>query len=465
VSSTPRRKQKKPRVLFPRPSLEGWEGLDLHKPVPGALTRAFPYWAVAGKAELFIYGSHGRKAWVWGKIRQGQRVPVKFEVRRDGCSRGNWYETPTGGFICNTHGFAVTRSSEPVEGIQPPRLDQPLPYTYLKVTRKPALQLARLPDADELEAAEKALKKGTELPGVVASTKTGAYFVALDREETTKAGKFYRTTLGNYVRAEGAERVEGPTMHGELLGSRDGLPLAFVFREQAPVHCPQKDGKLRRCYASGKPPTWNEVTVDGPSISAENVGYHSSLAVDGNGKVHIAHGRGITVTAGAVAKDQISKLRYTTNAGGSWSTTEPVQGSVGNHGGFASIAVGQGKVFITHTNNTDFAVNNGTIYFTSNASGAWSTTTFGSGAAQNGSWSALLLDSQGNAHVAYRDPVTQTLMHATNIGGSWALTSLASQGPSTNGWAAVAQQKSGTIHVTFESGNAKMQHVSFSACP
>jgi hypothetical protein len=284
------RKRQKPRVLVPRPSLEGWEGLDLHQATPGALTKAFPYWAVATKAEVYIHGSHGKSAWVWGRIRHGQRVPVKFKVRRDGCSRGNWYETPSGGFICNTHGFAITKSSEPAPGVRPPRLDRPLPYTYLKLTLKPALQFERVPSADELKAAEKGLKEGTELPGVVASTKKGAYYVAVDREETSrKGGKFFRTTLGYYVSAAGTEVVEGSTMHGELLSpdkdtplarrsvaGEHGLPLAFVYREQTPVHCLQKDKNkkdkkskeksLRRCGVADKHGRFRvagETTVEG----------------------------------------------------------------------------------------------------------------------------------------------------------------------------------------------------------
>jgi hypothetical protein len=220
-------------------------------------------------------------------------------------------------------------------------------------------------------------------------------------------------------------------------------------------------------YASGTPSNWNTVKVDpGPTTGTDSVGYHSSLAVDSKGKVHIAHGIGATITGSSgLPLDQISKLRYTTNAGGSWSTVEPVQGITGNHGGFASLAVDQGKVHITHTSNTDFTSKAGTIYLTSNVGGTWSTTTFGSGSKQSGSNSSLLLDGKGNIHVAYRDPATEMLMHATDISGSWALTPLASQGSTTNGWAAIAQQKNGQLHVTFENGNARMQHVSFSACP
>jgi hypothetical protein len=189
----------------------------------------------------------------------------------------------------------------------------------------------------------------------------------------------------------------------------------------------QKGDKLY--YATGTPPQLTTTMVDDLTINADNVGYHSSLALDSAGKVHIAHGRGNTTLVGGLPWDQIKQLRYSTNAGGSWSTSTPATGSgLGDHGGFASIAVGAGgDLYVTHTDSTQLTATSGTLYLTARKGGTWTSTSVG-----NGAFSSLLLDSKDSPHVAYRDPTTAALMHAVlGSSGGWVKTTIEGLGANT----------------------------------
>jgi hypothetical protein len=239
------------RGRLARPPLAGWPGLAPWwklaglAAAPAGRPDGYSHWAVANERELYIYGSTGEKAWNWGEIRQGQRVPVRYKKAGDHCKRGNWYVTPgaPGGssddaYLCNTHGFTITREGKPGKGVRPPALDSALPFTYLKASEKPTLQFERLPTAKELKEALEALESGVELPDVVEASQEGAFFVALDRPVKGKAGTFYLTIAGHYVRTGDMVRVKASDMRGELLGKGGArLPLAFVHGASAPVSC------------------------------------------------------------------------------------------------------------------------------------------------------------------------------------------------------------------------------------
>lgn len=257
------RRPKAGATLLRRPSLEGWTGLAAPAALAAAKAEArskdFPYWALARDRELFVYGSTGSKPWIWGKVRHGQRVLVKLHKRGDGCKAGNWYQTSTGAYLCNTHGYTISSDDAPLEGMTPPTVQAAMPYVYKKVKDKPALQFSRLPTAAELKQALDARQTGGSMPEVVSGTKEGAYFIAVDQEVSGAGEQFYKSIGGHFVRAANTETVKASTMHGTLLGDKAKLPLAFVFEERAPVFCLEEDKEregrapaLERCGSAEK---------------------------------------------------------------------------------------------------------------------------------------------------------------------------------------------------------------------
>jgi len=222
-------------------------------------------------------------------------------------------------------------------------------------------------------------------------------------------------------------------------------------------------------YVTGVPSSnLKPVLVDSPSTSGPAVGYHSSLALDAGGKVHIAHGIGTSaINTNGQPVETITSLRYSTNVSGSWKTTTPA-GLSGNHGGFASIAVRSGgEIFISHTSGTDYLSSDGVLYVTSYKGGKWSTGTLASAAPDNaGTFSSLRLNSKGDVLLTYRNQKTNQLRFATNTTGSWVSTTLDTGLNNSNGWASMVQLPSGQIHITYEGqSNSKLRHAALSGCP
>lgn len=248
-------------IRLARPSVKRWPGMAPWwkllglRTTPRGLPEGYTHWAVAREDELTVYGAYGSKAWLWGKVRRGQRVPVKFKKTGDHCKNGNWYSTPDDAYLCNSHGFTISSSSRKVDAIRPPELDRALPYTYLKPKKKPALQYDELPTAEEERAAERALgsESADAMPDAVDSVQEGGFFVAVDRKVKGPTGRFYRTIAGHYVRADRMEVVKASNLRGELLGKgARRLPMAFVHGESAPVYCPGKKDHMRRCGKAGR---------------------------------------------------------------------------------------------------------------------------------------------------------------------------------------------------------------------
>jgi hypothetical protein len=145
--------------------------------------------------------------------------------------------TPTGAYLCNSHGFTITSKTKEISGIRPPNQEKALPYAYFKGKKKPTLQFDELPSAKVVEAALEALEAGGSLPKP-AEAVDGAFFVARDREVSVGESTFYKTVAGHFVRAEDMKKVTASSLRGELL-SKDGtqLPLAFVHKESVPILC------------------------------------------------------------------------------------------------------------------------------------------------------------------------------------------------------------------------------------
>ncbi len=95
-------------------------------------------------------------------------------------------------------------------------------------------------EADPAEAAEE-----PDLPDYLRTRMLRGFYVSLDQEETSEAGRrFYRTVRGGYVRATELTPNEPPESRGVVLGGDWTLPVGIVYRTG--VH------SLRREPATGR---------------------------------------------------------------------------------------------------------------------------------------------------------------------------------------------------------------------
>jgi hypothetical protein len=208
-----------------------------------------------------------------GSLRKGQRIGARSTGQKGGrCSEG-WYEVAGGGFVCARHVTTDLDSKELKDAPHAPFADRPLPYDYgLNLTngtpmyRRPPLRRERAtyekglltagknPDDRAAAAKEIAAEKGEtpwyladepqkgqvtleQLKGesaLVVTRMVRGFYVAIDQEVHAFAGKFWRTTLGNYVPFDHVLVHQPKTeFQGVWVGHDDEprkLPLAFLLK-------------------------------------------------------------------------------------------------------------------------------------------------------------------------------------------------------------------------------------------
>lgn len=164
----------------------------------------------------------------------------------------------------------------------------------------------------------------------------------------------------------------------------------------------QSRGDLR--YATDADGNWTILTID----RLGTVGEYSSIAVDSNDKVHISYYDPVN-----------TDLKYATNAGGSWTNTTIDQSGV--VGEYSSIAVdSNNRVHISYYDHS-----NGSLQYITNAGGSWVASTVDDPVSSNvGEFTSIALDDQGKVHISYMDDINNVLKYATNVDGYWAITSI-----------------------------------------
>ena len=231
-----------PRHNLPGSSLHRW------LPVPAVtdysavweLPTGYSHWAISQEHNAVAYGRIKSPPWTLGHIRRGQRIPVRLMANGHGCKEGDWYRGDQRGTVCTTMGFSVTTRPPASTEITHARLNQPLPYKYVRVVKGgPRLEYNAVPTQEQAKKIESALASGEDLPEVVERKVEGAFFVAVDRLVWAGSGSYYRTVRQTYVRKDETAPVPTPAMHGEVLGDGLDLPLAFVYAERgAYLFCP-----------------------------------------------------------------------------------------------------------------------------------------------------------------------------------------------------------------------------------
>jgi hypothetical protein len=209
------------------------------------------------------------------------------------------------------------------------------------------------------------------------------------------------------------------------------------------VHISYYDGDAV-FYTTNALGTWTTTEIDHVGFCSVSGGA-SSIAVDSNNKVHIAY-----------TDHTNDDLRYATNAGGSWTTvTVASEGKIGNSPTLA-IDLNFKIHIICYDYSSDEA--GGSLNYFTNAGGSWSSTIIDTDA-YIGKHSSMSLDHDGNAYVVYytitySGGYSQNLMYATNSGGSWTITAL--ERSRQAGWSAsMAMDSNDKTHISYYDGSSR----------
>ncbi|MED5497776.1 MAG: putative Ig domain-containing protein, partial [Candidatus Thermoplasmatota archaeon] len=151
--------------------------------------------------------------------------------------------------------------------------------------------------------------------------------------------------------------------------------------------------------------TWTETIID----NGTNTGYHPSVAIDRDGALHIAY-----------IDDVNDKLRYATNASGSWVLSTLGSSTYDNDGGRGTAIVVHPITNAVHIVTT---INDNTyrdLQYHTNESGSWVNETITNTSKDEGHDPVMAMDSDGNLHVAYYcDNGCSDLRLSSRMDGVW----------------------------------------------
>lgn len=185
-----------------------------------------------------------------GLLHAGTRVRTDLERTFGGGCQQGWNRIFPRGWICRAAGLEV--DDEPPEdgvvaGIDPPQLDQALPFQYWRVKDEMTPFFHRLPSFEEQERADTAgsawhaahgrdpmpthpAERPEDVPAVVKEYMNAGYYVTRAGEEVKSQRRFLRTQRGTYARKYQLVQKESPEFRGRLLDGAESLPLYFIRR-------------------------------------------------------------------------------------------------------------------------------------------------------------------------------------------------------------------------------------------
>ncbi len=196
-------------------------------------------------------------------------------------------------------------------------------------------------------------------------------------------------------------------------------------------------------------------------------GMENSIALDGNGTVHISHrywntgslyyttdqsGSWTTSLLGAASWDRTaiavdsgggyhvvyrngSQLRHTDSAG----TTTAIA-TVNNDSGPSVAVDADDHLHVSYADGTD-------LMYATNASGSWATEIVDAGADPE-RHHAIAVDAAGKAHVSYRDRGLDALVYAHNLAGPWTA-QVVDQGGDVGYSCSIAVDADGAVHISY----------------
>ena len=254
------------------------------------LAAEFPMHAVAFHFHAQVLEKPQKGSRVIAYARRGGGFRVSSRVSTEDCRRG-WHKTINGGYICDGEGYNVAAqpiSYAPAP--QGPNLDNPMPYDYRYVQRHNTIEYWKVPSLDEMKAVDEVLgrirrrDKGGgasaepqhdedalrevlararaiaadggiavsgeadapalgvlepapssevappppadpyDLPSYVHLRLARGFYVTANQQVDT----WIQTVRGRYIAADSLSEVTPSSLKGELISSRNPLPIVFV---------------------------------------------------------------------------------------------------------------------------------------------------------------------------------------------------------------------------------------------
>jgi hypothetical protein len=197
---------------------------------------------------------------------------------------------------------------------------------------------------------------------------------------------------------------------------------------------------MRLRYATNASGSWSSEPAD----SAGDVGLYSSISIDSSEMVHISYYEWKEITVNNEEIQIPGEIKYATNASGSW--VSEIIDSEGDVGGYTSVATdSSGYVYISY-----YDWENYDLKYATNASGSWVTETVDNDV-DVGVYNSIAVDSSGKTHISYYDYDNGELKYATNASGSWVITMVdnGGGGGDVGVFTDIALDSAGKVHISY----------------
>ena len=235
-----------------------------------------------------------------------------------------------------------------------------------------------------------------------------------------------------------------------------GLAILILFSVVLSLGFVKNSGAADNAPSSN---SWDITTVE----TKGNVGQYSSLAIDGNGKAHIAsfkQSKNEKIGGGAVP---YGNLIYSTNVKGDWKTT-----ALDTATGLTPriFADKNNNIHIVHTqlgvSNVSTLMN---LKYTANKSGDWKTSPIKSAVAK-GTDASIVVDADGAVHISTRNEEgigtspkggQGGLRYITNASGKWSWRDV-DKGKTAGNDTDIAVDKDGAVHIAYLDKTAGLKY-------